>query len=501
MNKKLSIIIRSILLAILVAVETWTVFCLVRLQMMPPVLTAVLIGGLVLVAAGVGLMLFVHCRAKKISLARKITAYILMAVVMLGCVVVIKVTTEFYHTMSQITNPDQEGSVRSVYVMADDPARTIHGAAAYTFGVVSGYDEDCTQQVVEALQAELKTSIKTKPYENVMVLIDGLYDGEVGAIILNEGYLSILEDDTRFADFSERTRLLYAVPVDESGNRECMDMEQKPLPSITNTPFIIYLSGMDTAAGITSVSRSDVNILMAVNPVTKQVLMVNTPRDYYVVHPYGSGARDKLTHCGIYGIDCSIEALENLYGVDVSGYARINFTGFETMIDAIGGITIYSDRAYSADKYTFMQAGENYLNGKEALAYARDRYHQPGGDNDRGKNQMKVVRAVIEKISSGTTLVSSYSQILSSLEGMFATSITMEDMGKLVRMQLSDMAKWEVFTYAVTGFGDTKVTYSMPGTGAYVMHPNEETVKHAGNLMQKLLDGQTLSESDMQLPE
>ena len=159
-------------------------------------------------------------------------------------------------------------------------------------------------------------------------------------------------------------------------------------------PFILYISGSDTRSKVLDISRSDVNILMAVNPQAKQVLLLNTPRDYYVKNPAGSGAYDKLTHLGIYGLDCSMKGLGNLYGVDVDYYAQINFTGFETLIDAIGGITVNSDEAFSAGGYDFVE-GPNEMNGAKALAFARDRHHQASGDNARGKHQMMVIEAMI----------------------------------------------------------------------------------------------------------
>ena len=446
-------------------------------------------------------MLFMPGRHKKNPRARKITAYILLGLILVGCGFAIKVSTEFYHTMGKITKPDDVVPVRSIYVMADDPAQTIQDAAKYTFGIVSGYDESCTQQVLQALETELGTTLQIKSYQSVQELIEGLYANQVGAIIFNGGYLSILEDEYEFDTFTEKTRVLYSVPVQEEGSESLDSVQVKKIPNVTNTPFIMYLSGLDTRSTMLNVSRSDVNILMVVNPLTKQILMINTPRDYYVVHPYGSGARDKLTHCGIYGIDCSVQALENLYGIDVSGYAQINFTGFEKLIDAVGGVTVYSDRAFISAGGAFVQVGENQMNGKAALGFARDRYHQAGGDNDRGKNQLKVIKAVIDKIASGATLISNYSEILGSLEGMFVTSVTMDDIGKLVRMQLSDMAHWDIHTFAVTGFGDTKTTYSMPGTGAYVMHPDQKSVDYASQLMQRVLDGQILKEEDLQLPQ
>ena len=258
----------------------------------------------------------------------------------------------------------------------------------------------------------------------------------------------------------------------------------------------MYISGSDTRSTKLKRSRSDVNILVVVNPVSKQILLVNTPRDYYVPNPAGKGALDKLTHCGIYGTSCSMEALEGLYDTKIQYYAQINFTGFETLVDAVGGITVYSNQAFS-NKGVDIQEGENFLNGREALVFARERKRVSGGDNGRGKNQMKVIKAVIAKVSNARTLIANYSQILKSLEGMIATDFSTDDLSKLVKMQLSDMAQWNVLTYAVTGYGGNQTTYSMPGLASYVMHPNQSTVDYGSQLIQRVMDGEILTQEDM----
>ena len=501
MKNKISIILRVLVLAALVAFEALVCFCILRLDMLPTLYEVALIGLFLLIAIGVGALLLVHKKGKKVSLVRMILATVLALVLMAGCLLGAHMTSKFYDTMVQITNTPKPNSERNVYVLVDDLAQTIADAASYTFGTVAGYDENCTQQVLDAINAELGVSVNVQAFESVPAMLDALYEKQIGAVILNGGYLSILEDDSRYVSFSEETRVLYTVPVIEEGKVEAPVIEPDTTANITNTPFVLYLSGQDGYAENLVVTRSDVNILMVVNPNTKQILMVNTPRDYYVVHPWGSGARDKLTHCGIYGIDCSIQALENLYGIEINHYAQINFNGFKALIDGIGGITVYSDNAFIGDEQVQIVAGENFMDGQKALHFARDRYHQPGGDNGRGQNQMKVIRAVINKVTSGSTFIKKYATIFDSLDGMFATSVTIEDMGRLAKMQLADMAQWNVQTYAVTGFGDSQKTYSMPSLYAYVMQPNEKAVKYGSELINRVLSGEVLTAEDMKLPE
>ena len=269
---------------------------------------------------------------------------------------------------------------------------------------------------------------------------------------------------------------------------------------VTTDPFIVYLSGSDARTSSLSTSRSDVNILVVVNPVDKQILLINTPRDYYVSNPAGNGAKDKLTHCGIYGTGCSMGALEGLYGVDIRYYAQINFTGVESLVDASGGIDVYSDEGFYAGEIYWINEGMNHLDGEHALLFARDRYNVTGGDNGRGRHQMAVIQAVINKVTSGTTILENYAGILESIQGMFKTNVSSEEISQLVKMQLTDLASWNILSFAVTGTGGSDITYSMPGLFCYVMYPDEEMVAYGSELIQRVLDGDTLTSADLTLP-
>lgn len=277
------------------------------------------------------------------------------------------------------------------------------------------------------------------------------------------------------------------------------EVDVEELAQITKEPFILYISGNDTSQSMEHV-RSDVNILAVVNPVTKQVLLVNTPRDYYVeISVAENGERDKLTHCGIYGLDCSIDTLTNLYGKEIDYYAQLNFEGFVSLIDAIGGINVYNEQEFTAfSGYCFKQ-GDIYLNGTLALQYVRERKSFEEGDNIRGHHQMDVISAVIDKLSSGA-LLANYSDILKSMNQYFACDLSQDEISSLVKMQLNDLATWNVQSYAVVGEGASKTTYSVPETPAYVMVPNEASVQHATLLMDKVLSGQTITPEDLVVP-
>ena len=275
---------------------------------------------------------------------------------------------------------------------------------------------------------------------------------------------------------------------------------------ITKEPFVIYLSGVDTRGELTENARSDVNILAVVNPVTKRVALINTPRDYYV-DLAGTDSKDKLTHAGLYGVETSMATLGNLYGVNVDHYIRINFAGFISIVDALGGVDVYSDQAFTSvgspgyyDPTTFVE-GWNHLDGKAALAFARERHAFASGDIQRGINQMKVIDAMLNKIKSPALLMG-FSKIMDAASDCFVTDFSQEQISALVRMQLSDFADWDIQSYTVTGSSSTSTKcYSAKGQKLYVMKPDEAAVSKAKEMIASVLGGEGSVASTGQKPE
>ena len=271
--------------------------------------------------------------------------------------------------------------------------------------------------------------------------------------------------------------------------------------AITTEPFVVYLSGVDNRGELTEDARSDVNILAVVNPLTKRVALINTPRDYYV-DLAGTDSKDKLTHAGLYGVQTSMDTLGNLYGIQVDHYVRINFAGFIDIVDALGGVDVYSDQAFTSvgspgyyDPTDFVE-GWNHLDGAAALAFARERHAFATGDIQRGINQMKVIDAMLDKIKS-PALLTSYSKLLAAVSDNFVTSLSSNQITALVRMQLSDFASWDIENYSVTGSSSSSThCYSAQGQKLYVMKPDEDSVAQAQALIQSVLSGEPAPSAD-----
>ena len=483
-------IIKILIWLIQLAAEGVLAFMLVKLGMLS---TPLLAGALVVLAILLVLtFLLLGIPKKEGKLTGAGIIGIILAIVSIGgSVMASGVTNQVIGTVREVTSPMIPSSVVGVYVLADDPAESITDAKDYRFGISRAYDEAHLDETISAIDEAIGKAPETLEFETVFEMVSALLNGETKAIVLNEAYASLLDDVDEFDGFSNKTKVIFeksyaAEPVVAETQKE-----EKPKREISEGAFIIYLSGSDTRNTYLTTSRSDVNILAVVNPQTKEILLVNTPRDAYVPISVGSGAYDKLTHCGVYGINCSRDTLATLYGVDIDYTAQINFTGMETLIDNIGGITVNSDVAFTTFDGVWVDFGENYFNGSQALSFARERKSLAGGDNDRGRNQMKVLTAVIKKMTSANTLLENYSGILGSLGGMFTTDMSYEDISTIVKSQLSDGGSWNINSYAVTGMGgSSQYCYAMPGWNLYVTYLNDEAVARASSLMQKVLEGE-----------
>ena len=472
------------------------------LNMLPNALFAIVIVCFVFLLLLDGLMILLKGRKGKILYVRRgVGTFICISMIAAGSMMAFYVGT-LNRTVSAISTDSKVSNVIAIYVQAEDEAKGIRFVDNYTFGITEEYDYDNTKKTLEAVETMLSKEVKTSSYKSVDDMVDALYRKEVEAIVLNKAYVSLLTEEEKYSNFEEQMRVLYEYEIVEE--KEEPESKQQPVQTveegITEKPFMIYVSGSDTRSFSLQTSRSDVNLIAAVNPKSKQVLLINTPRDYYINTSKAPGQMDKLTHCGIYGIDCSMATLSDLYQEQIDYYMQINFQGFREFTTAIGGVTVYNEKSFVSykDNYHY-PVGQVLLSGDYALSYVRERKSFPDGDNQRGRNQMKVVKAIIEKMRNSNTLLTNYTDILASLEGMFVTNMTTTEMSELVKMQLSDMAEWNVNSFSVNGTGASRTTYTMPSKRSYVTVPDMATVTKAQELIDQVYAGEVLTEADMEL--
>lgn len=363
-----------------------------------------------------------------------------------------------------------------VVVKKDNPASNLMDASMYRFGTQTAVDQENTQTMLDNINKALGREVKVEQYGTVQELANALLEGRVDAAVYNQALDGLITDSIE--DYSEQVRVLYQYGIETELEQEIADVEE---------PFNVYISGIDVDGPITTNSRSDVNIIMTVNPNTKKILLTTTPRDYYVQIPDISGEqRDKLTHAGIYGVDASMRTLEQLYGIDISYYARVNFSSLVKIVDTLGGVDVDSDFEFDAQGYHF-QKGMNHLDGKQALAFSRERYSFEDGDNQRGKDQEKVLTAILNKAMS-PAILSNASALIADVSDSVQTNMTQEEMAKFIKMQLNDGASWTIESQAASGNGDTQACYSSGDQPLYVMWPDEAVVQSISAKMNEILN-------------
>ena len=392
-------------------------------------------------------------------------------------------------TLNNITAEEDETSLMTVYVRADDD-REMEDLLTETFGTLAN-DKANTLAAVQQLDEKYSAMLATETYTSPTELVDALNDEKVDAILVNQGQLSVLEDMEGYEEALTELREVesFHVVVETDSDKTSISHE--------DAVFSVYISGSDSRdSNIMATGRSDVNIIATVNTETRQVLLLNTPRDFYVPLSIAESydLPDKLTHAGLYGVDVSKDTLAQYYGIDIDYYFRVNFTGFEKIIDALGGIEVDSEHDfYSTISPTPIHytEGINKLGGYEALYYVRERYAFVNGDYQRGINQMQVIKAVADKANSPSVLAG-FTSLMDAVSGCFKTSIPTDLITALVRDQLANGDDWNIVTYYVSGTGSSEYTYSIPSQKAYVTIPDESTVEMAKDLMQQVRDGQVI---------
>lgn len=477
--EKILRIIGYVLCALLLLTGILEGFFIIRMKFVPIRLVAI-VGILFLIMT---LIFFIMQRWVVPGIITKILMILLICVMVVAAIYLNYTRKKMLDMSGVVTKIDNI----NVYVLKEDPAQNLTDAKDYTFGILSELDRENTDKVISDITKEVGQSITLVEYDSVDMIAQGLYNGEAQCIVLNSAYIGFIEGTEEYADFEERVRSISYQTIETV-------VEEDPVPEdvlVADRVFTVYVSGVDTRSKVNENSNSDVNILVTVNMDTRQILMISTPRDYYIPLSISNGRLDKLTHAGGYGIDVSMETLEQYYGANVDDYVRINFAGFVKIIDALGGIDVHSDYNFSIEGHSY-QVGMNHLNGEDALMFARDRHSFVDGDRQRGKNQMAVIEAVIQKMMNKEMLMN-YTTVLDAISDCMVTSMTYDEISDLVKFQLDDMRGWDIQKYSVNGTDGSGTTYSAGSQVLYVMYPDETTVEQAREYLRKIYAGESFT--------
>lgn len=341
-------------------------------------------------------------------------------------------------------------------------------------------DEDNILKFMDEIKQKQNKTLEVEKNHSYLDSYNSLINGEVEAIVLNGAFENIIE--TEYPDYLSKIKKLYVKKITKKVSG----------PKINKgDSFNIYVSGIDTYGPINEVSRSDVNIILTVNTKTKKVLITTTPRDSYVpIALGGNDQKDKLTHAGLYGVDASIKTLENLYNIDLNYYVRLNFTSFLKLIDYLGGVDVDNDKAFTAKHNgQYYAAGRIHLNANQALGFVRERYALSDGDRDRGRNQQKVITAIIRKLTSAEALTN-FNDILQGIQDSIQTNMPFVTMMNLVNSQLETGGLYSVESTDLTGVGSMDLpSYAMPNSKLYMMEVDENKLQSIKDAMKAIMEG------------
>ena len=421
----------------------------------------------------VNLMLFLGNKKYRFSKIVTVVYCVLMIVFVLYM-------NKSIQTLNEITEVNNEVSKFSIIVLKDSDFQKVENLEGRKIQINTNYNAIEIGAMMNQLNELICCNYCSEA--DFINMATNLYNRDVDAILINEAYLWVLEH--KYEDFVEDTRVIWN--YEYKTKRE----DIKKMAEVENDCFNVFISGIDAEGDVSTVSRSDVNMLATVNMATNQILLTSIPRDYYV-YISELKAKDKLTHAGLMGINSSVSTLEDLLNIDINYYVKVNFTTLIMMVDALGGIEIYSPyRIGKPGGANYFESGTLLLNGERALRFCRERYDLPNGDEDRIKNQQRVIQGMLNKLIS-PAIIPNYMDILDSVAGSFETNMSSKEITDLLKEQLKTMKPWDIQSYSLTGNGDYfKGGAMMQDTELYYCVPNEKSVQKATYYINSMIDGE-----------
>lgn len=492
MKKSKLFIFFSILLSILFVVSTGlAMYQAIRLEVLPNDYLFFIVVIIVLIVI-ICLLLLHYVSQKKLTRILSSILVLILSVFMLVGNVYLSRTNEFLHSVTE-----SSGKVKhtiGVYTLKSSKLKKINKIDEKKVGTLKSIDTTGTQKSLKDIKKK-DLSIENVKFDSVQALVKALYDNEVDAIILNKSYEANVTDIEEYQDFTTKTKRIYNTVYYTNDKTESLAVS-----NITTHPFTIEISGNDAYGDLEEDSRSDVNMLVTINPNTSTVLLTSIPRDYYIQYACEDGEcavgkLDKLTHTGMSGVDTTRDTLSQLIGVDINYVCRINFDGAKNIVDALGGVDVNVDPGLAVDTFytdSTLQGvteGINHLDGARALAFARERYAYEDGDKQRVRNQQIVLEALVKKAIS-TDAVANYTSLLDAMKGCFSTNMSDEEIRQFIKFQLQANPDWKFETYVLDGYGD-QLYCAMSGQDASVLVPDQRTVEIAGEKIKAVLNGES----------
>ncbi|WNS73235.1 LCP family protein [Streptococcus sp. DTU_2020_1001019_1_SI_AUS_MUR_006] len=461
-----------ILLFLYIVLTCFLLFLIFRYHILAVSYINLLLAAIMVFIALVALFLISNRKAKKFTLIMLLLSIVASSLALVG-------VHQFVSLANHLNATSNYSSYSiSVAVLADSEIGNVSQLSSVTAPTKT--DAENIKKLLDDIKTSQNKDLKVEDSSSYLAAYKSLLAGETKAIVLNSVFENLIEQE--YPDHAKKIKKIYT--------KELTKTVEAPKSS-QNKAFNIYISGIDTYGPISSVSRSDVNIIMTVNQETKKILLTTTPRDAYVpIADGGNNQNDKLTHAGIYGVDASIHTLENLYGIDLNYYARLNFTSFLKLIDLLGGVDVNNDQEFTSlhGNYHF-PVGNVHLDSERALGFVRERYSLANGDGDRGRNQQKVISAIVQKLTSAEAL-KNFDDIMQSLQDSVQTNMPPETMVSLVNAQLASGGKYTVITRDLKGTGRMDLpSYAMPDSSLYMLEVDPNSLETLKTEIKDIMEG------------
>lgn len=492
-NKKtIGFIIFAIILSVILVIFTGgLIYQIIKLQILPDNILIPIILVLILLTLIFVLLINFSTHGLVSKILCSLMVVVLSAVYGLGNYYLYSTNT----TLETVTDQGNKAkNTVSVVVLNSSGLENVNSLEGSKLGVLKTIGNEATKKSLTDLKKNNVTYTK-KTYDNMLGMLKALYDGEVDAIVLNEAYRSNVCDLEDYTNFNNDTKVIHKTVYYTKENSSSLAVSD-----ITSKPFNILISGNDSFGSLDENSRSDVDMLVTINPVTSTILLTSIPRDSYVKevcndYACNYGVYDKLTHTGIYGVDTTKDTIENLLDIDINYVYRVNFTSMIDIVDALGGVDVTVPEGMAVSKFYTnsnlegVHEGENHLDGKRALAYSRERKAYLDGDLQRARNQQQVLQAMFKKATS-PEIIKNYTSLLKALIGAFDTNMTTKEITSFIKYQIQAKPSWKFEQFVLKGDNDLKMSAEL-GSEVSVVILYDSYINIAHDKIQAVLDGQS----------
>lgn len=491
-KKSIGFMIFAIILSVILVVFTGgLVYQIFKLQILPDNILIPIILVLILLTMIFVLLINFSTHGLVSKILCSLMVVVLSAVYGLGNYYLYSTNT----TLETVT--DQENKAKntvSVVALNSSGLEDVNSLEGSKLGVLKTIGNEATKKSLTDLKKNNVTYTK-KTYDNMLGMLKALYDGEVDAIVLNEAYRSNVCDLEDYTNFNNDTKVIHKTVYYTKENSSSLAVSD-----ITSKPFNILISGNDSFGSLDENARSDVDMLVTINPVTSTILLTSIPRDSYVKevcndYACNYGAYDKLTHTGIYGVDTTKDTIENMLDIDINYVYRVNFTSMIDIVDALGGVDVTVPEGMAVSKFYTnsnlegVHEGENRLDGKRALAYSRERKAYLDGDLQRARNQQQVLQAMFKKATS-PEIIKNYTSLLKALVGAFDTNMTTQEITSFIKYQIQAKPSWKFEQFVLKGDNDLRTSAEL-GSEVSVVILYDSYINIAHDKIQAVLDGQS----------